>query len=178
MARADQIEQFWASLADDELPTVLVNNAGIYPMEPFLQVDAASWQRVMAVNLEAALSMSQAFIQRRQRQGGVIVNLSSIEAVLPFKSQMIPYSVSKAGILALTRGLARDFGGQGFRVNAIIPGAVRTAGTEALMKEAVLKFRLDLMKTGHEFQQRLALNRWGQPDEVARVVLFPGFRLG
>jgi NAD(P)-dependent dehydrogenase (short-subunit alcohol dehydrogenase family) len=80
--------------------------------------------------------------------------------------------MSKAGIIALTRSLARDYGKSGFRANVVLPGAISTAGVRSLMKDAIFNVKLDLVKSGYDFQQRLAAGRWGEPDEVAKVVLF------
>lgn len=168
----DQVEELWARFDDDSLPDTLINNAGIYPTVDFLKLDRALLEKILAVNLEALVWMCQGFIRRRMKKGGVIVNVSSIEAVLPFKEDMIPYTVSKAGVLALTRGLARDYGRRGFRVNAIVPGAIRTPGTQAMINDALWKLKMGLWKTGYDFQSRLPLGRWGDPDEVARVALF------
>jgi 3-oxoacyl-[acyl-carrier protein] reductase len=85
---------------------------------------------------------------------------------------MIAYTVGKAGVLALTRGLAREFGRKGFRVNVMLPGGIHTPGTRSVIRSALRGVRFDLMRTGWDFQGRLALGRWGQPDEVARVALF------
>lgn len=57
-------------------------------------------------------------------------------------------------------------------MNAILPGAIKTPGTESLIKEAIKKARFDLIATGLMFQQRLALGRWGRPDEVAKAAVF------
>lgn len=154
------------------LPDTLVNNAGIYPMKDYLDVDEPFLEKVLAVNLNSMIWMCQEFIRRRQGRGGNIINVSSIEAVLPFTHDLIPYGVSKAGVLALTRGLARDYGRQGFRANVILPGAIRTPGTSGLKGRAIRHLRTDLVATGFHFQHRLALGRWGNPDEVARVALF------
>ena len=105
-------------------------------------------------------------------KGKTIVNLSSIEAILPFKEDLAHYSVSKAGVLALTRSLARDYGRNNFRINTILPGAIKTPGTDTLVKMAISKMKVKLIKTGYDFQNRLALGRWGNPDEVAKVALF------
>lgn len=166
------IDDLWERFTDDTLPDIIVNNAGIYPMRDFLEVDDDMLEHTLAVNLKAATWMCQQFIRRRKGKGGTIVNVSSIEAILPFKDGMIPYTMSKAGVLALTRGLARDYGSAGFRINAIVPGAIRTPGTEHLIKEALTKLRFRMWGTGYDFQRRLPLKRWGSPDEVARVVLF------
>jgi len=116
--------------------------------------------------------MCQDFIARRKEQGGVIVNVSSVEAVVSFRDDLIPYSVSKAGILGLTRALAHAYGKRGFRVDVLVPGAIKTPGTQRLRKAAVRRLDVDLMKTGYHFANRLALGRWGEPDEVACVALF------
>jgi len=167
LARREGIEGLWGGLGDVD---VLVNNAGIYPERGFLELDEGFLDRVMEVNLRQVLWMSQHFIKRRIDRGGVIVNVASIEALLPFKDEMTHYAVTKAGVIALTRGLARDYGRQGFRVNAIIPGGIVTPGTMDIAKE-VYKLRLGLIKTGLEFRNRLPMARAGQPDEVARIAL-------
>ncbi len=164
------IDRLWAAL--DPLPDTLINNAGVYPMMDFLEIDEAFLAKTFRLNFESALWACQHFIRRRQQQGGVIVNVSSVEAILPFKRDMVAYSASKTAILSLTRSLARDYGKQGFRANVIVPGAIKTPGTKSLMKKALTQVNVELMKTGYDFQSRLALGRWGQPDEVARVALF------
>ncbi len=167
----DQIASLWERLGD-EAPDTLVNNAGIYPMRDFLKVDETFLERVLRVNLESALWMCQGFIAQRLKKGGVIVNVASIEAVLPFKDDLVPYSVSKAGIIALTRSLARDYGRRGFRVNVLLPGVIRTRSTESLARSAIRGLQWGTLRSGYIFQSRLSLGRWGRPDEVARAALF------
>lgn len=166
-----QIDTFWSQPGSD-IPDTLINNAGSYRMRDFLEIDSGYLDKTLALNLESALWMCQSFIARRKKTGGVIVNISSVEAVVPFRDDLIPYGMSKAGIITLTRSLAHAFGKQGFRVNALLPGAIRTPGTQQLMKAAVQQFNVDLMKTGYQFGTRLPLGRWGRPDEVAAVALF------
>jgi len=172
LADKKKIDQFWSSLDAESPPDILVNNAGVYPMECYLDIDEDFLEKVFNVNMNAAFWMCQNFIRLRKGRGGIIVNISSIEAVLPFKKDMVHYGMSKAGVIALTRSLARDYGKSGFRVNVVLPGAIRTSGTRSLVKDAILNVKLDLVKTGFDFQQRLAIGRWGEPDEVAKVVLF------
>lgn len=83
---------------------------------------------------------------------------------------MAHYSVSKAGVIALTRALAKEHGKHGFRINAIMPGGIITPGTKAIAKE-IFHFKVNLLKVGVEFRQRLPIGRPGQPDEVACVAL-------
>ena len=171
LAHKQQIDAFWNHLETD-LPDTLINNAGSYPLRTYLEVDVRFLEQTLRINLESAIWMCQNFIARRKEHGGVIVNIASVEALAPLRDDLIPYSVSKAGILALTRALAHAYGKRGFRVNVLVPGAIKTPGTERLRKAAMRRLDVDLMKTGYHFANRLALGRWGQPDEVARVALF------
>jgi NAD(P)-dependent dehydrogenase (short-subunit alcohol dehydrogenase family) len=167
-----QIDAFWAELTDEGLPDVVINNAGVYALKDYLEIDEPFWDTTLSINLESVFWMCQNFIKRRLRKGGIIVNVSTIEAILPFKKDLVAYGTSKAGVIGLTRGLARDYGPYGFRINAILPGAIKTPSTRRLMKMAIQRFKVDLIKTGYDFQSRLAMGRWGEPDEVARVALF------
>jgi NAD(P)-dependent dehydrogenase (short-subunit alcohol dehydrogenase family) len=114
--------------------------------------------------------MSQHMIRRRINQGGVIINVASIEALLPFMDHLSHYGASKAGVIALSRGLARDYGKNKFRVNVLVPGGIVTPGTMGVAK-SITKLNLGLVKSGIEFRQRLPLRRAGKPDEVALMTL-------
>ncbi len=176
LAHKAQIDAFWNNLTID-LPDTLINNAGSYPMRDYLEIDPDFLQLTQQVNMESAFWMCQGFIARRKeargkQKGGVILNVSSVEALVPFSDDLIPYSMSKAGILSLTRSLAHAYGRQGFRVNALIPGAIKTPGTESLKKAALRHIDVGLMKIGYHFQHRLTLGRWGESDEVACAALF------
>ena len=162
-----QIEALWDRLEGRE-PDILVNNAGIYPFREFLEVDREFLDRVMEINLRSVFWMCQYMIRRRQKRGGVIVNVSSVEALLPFAEKLVHYAVSKAGVASLTRSLARDYGRQGFRVNAVIPGGIMTPGVERVAQEQ----GEDAIRAGQSYMGRVPLGRLGEPDEVARVVLF------
>ncbi len=169
LSKKSEIEALWAELEGKE-PDVLVNNAGIYPLKGFLELDEAFLQNVMDINLNSALWMCQNMIRARGRRGGVIVNVASVEAVLPFKEDLVPYGLSKVGIIMLTRSLAAEYGRRGFRINALVPGGVLTPGTKTIAKE-VLKFNFGIVQSGLEYRQRLPLGRLGQPDEIARMAL-------
>ncbi len=152
-------------------PDILVNNAGTYPARDLVDVDEAFYERVFSVNLDAVFWMCQGMVRNRKRKGGVIVNIGSIEAVMPFKAHMAAYSMSKAGVIALTRALAAEYAPKGLRVNVVVPGGIATPGTLS-MAHGVLKGELGLIKDGYDYWQRLPAKRMGQPDDVARVVLF------
>jgi len=169
LSSKEEIAALWEELKG-KAPDILVNNAGIYAFKGFLEVDDAFFSKVMDINLKSALWMCQHMIRRRLKKGGVIINIGSIEALIPFVEGMAPYSISKAGVIALTRSLAKEYGKAGFRVNVIIPGGIITPGTKAVAKE-VTQLRLSLLRTGVLFGTRLPLKRGGQPDEVARIAV-------
>jgi NAD(P)-dependent dehydrogenase (short-subunit alcohol dehydrogenase family) len=175
LSSEEEIDVLWESLKGKE-PGILVNNAGIYPFKDYLEVDDAFFSKVMDINLKSAILMCQHMIRSRlklkrpSKKGGVIINIGSIEAIMPFVEGMATYSMSKAGVIALTRSLAKDYGKNGFRINAIVPGGIITPGTKAVAKE-ITQLRLSLLRTGVLFSTRLPLRRGGQPDEVARIAL-------
>ena len=169
VSKKEEIDVLWEELNGEE-PDILVNNAGIYPFKNFLEVDDAFLKQVMDVNLSSVFWMCHNMIRRRLKRGGVIINIGTIEAILPFAEDLIPYNISKTGVIALTRTLAKEYGKYGFRINVIIPGGIITPGTKAVAKE-ISRFKLSLLETGVKFKLRLPLNRGGQPDEVARIAL-------
>lgn len=167
-----EIDNFWDKISTKGLPDIIVNNVGIYPIKDYLKVDEEYLKKTLDINMNSVFWMCQKFIQKRGKVGGIIVNTSSIEAILPFKQDLVHYTMGKAGVIALTRSLARDYGGLGFRANVILPGAIKTPGTKKLIREAILKVKLNLIKTGYDFNQRLANKKWGDPDDVAKAVVF------
>ena len=169
LSQKNEIDVLWEKLNGKETD-ILVNNAGIYPFKKFLEVDEAFLKKVMDINLNSAFWMCHHMIERRLKRGGVIINIGSIEAIMPFQKDLVPYNISKTGVIALTRALAKEYGKDGFRINVILPGGIITPGTKAVAKE-LLKFKIGLLKSGLEFKLRLPLGRGGQPDEVARMAL-------
>ena len=169
LSKKNEIIGLWESLSKKK-PDILVNNAGIYPFKNFVEIDEAFLEKVMKINFYSVFWMCQHMIRERAGRGGVIINIGSIEAILPFKEKLTHYNSSKAGVIALTRALAKDYGKDGFRINAIIPGGIITSGTKNVARE-VLKLNFGLIKTGIDFKNRLPLGRFGQPDEVALIAL-------
>jgi 3-oxoacyl-[acyl-carrier protein] reductase len=169
LSEKHQIDGLWKRLEKRE-PDILVNNAGVYPFKRFTEVDERFFRKVMEINLNSVFWMCQHMIRRRSRRGGVIINVSSIEAVMPFTGDLAHYDTSKTGVIGLTRALAKEYGKRGFRINAIVPGGIMTSGFRSTAKE-ILKLKLGHIKRGVEFSSRLPMGRFGQPDEVARMVL-------
>ena len=169
LSKKNERDKLWENL-DGNGPDILVNNAGIYPFRSFLKVDDALYERVMETNLASVYWMCQHMVRKRKKLGGVIINMGSIEAVLPFKEDLAHYSVSKAGVIALTRALAKEYGKHGFRINAIVPGGIITRGTKTVAK-GLFRLQLGLIRTAIEFKQRLPIGRLGRPDEVGCMAL-------
>lgn len=173
LADKAQIDIYWQRFGSGPgVPDTLINNAGAYPMRDYLEVDSDFLERALRVNLEATLWMCQAFITARGKHGGIIVNVSSVEALASVRDDLIPSSVGKAGVLALTRALARSYGKRGFRVNALIPGAIHTQGAQRVRSGAMRHLDSDMMKAGAHADARVAMGRWGDVDDVARAALF------
>lgn len=169
LADRDAVLALWRRL--EPAPRVLVNNAGRYPFARLHEVDAPTYRGVMDVNLDAVFWMCQQFVERLAGAPGSIVTIGSVEAVLPFKDDLACYSAAKAGVVALTRAIARECGRAGVRANAVLPGGIVTPGTRRAAREA-LRFRPRRVAAGLAFLRRLPLGRLGDADEVARVVAF------
>jgi NAD(P)-dependent dehydrogenase (short-subunit alcohol dehydrogenase family) len=161
-----------ADLADPDVPRqlveevgridVLVNNAAVLISKDFFATPATDFDITMAVNLRAPFLLCQAVAPAMAAQHwGRIVNVSSISARTGGRTDVSAYASSKAGLIALTKALARELGPSGITVNAVAPGAVETAMVEGLSQE-----------TRERFIGEIPLGRFARPDEVASVVAF------
>lgn len=170
LSRKIDIDNLWKALKGRE-PDILVNNAGVYWFRDFEEVNEDFYEKVMAINLDSVFWMCQHFIRARKEIGGVIINVSSIEAFLPFARGLVHYDAAKLGVVALTRAIAREYGRK-IRANVVVPGGIETEGVKKLKKEAILKFDTEKIGISFHFNARLPMGRFGKPDEVARVILF------
>ena len=140
----------------------LVNNAGLTQVGPFLDIDPAEWDEVIRTDLTAAFHTSRAVLPSMvQRGDGAIVNIASRLAQMGI-AETAAYSAAKAGLIGLTRSLAREFGPRGIRINAVAPGVTITEMTTDLVDSEAGKQRL----------RDMALGRFGRADEVAEAVVF------
>ena len=141
---------------------ILVNCAGVSVAAPIGADDYEdAWNATMAVNLLGYVRMIRACLRDLERQpGGRIVNIASTEGLgaTPYLS---PYTVSKHGVIGLTRSLAVELGALGITVNCICPGPIHTGMTAVIPDDAKATFA----------RRRVPLRRYGEPDEVAHVVL-------
>lgn len=140
---------------------VLVNNAGHVHQAPFEQLEVADFDRMIAVHLRGTFLMTRAVIGGMLARGsGTIVNIASQLGQIG-GIELTHYSAAKAGIIGMTKALAREVSGRGVRVNAIAPGPINTPLVMALSED---------------WRQRkaaeLPLGRFGEPEEVAAAVAF------
>jgi NAD(P)-dependent dehydrogenase (short-subunit alcohol dehydrogenase family) len=145
-------------------PDMVVINAATNPVYgPLLDVEPAAWQKIVDVNLTGALVTAQQAARRMVKRGsGSLVFISSVAGIDPFPG-LGAYSVSKAGLLGLTRALACELGPHRVRVNAIAPGLIETRFSAALFADP----------QAHErFVSRTPLGRHGQPEDVVGAAVF------
>ena len=143
---------------------ILVNNAGITQPIKFLDIAPENYDAVMDVSLRGTLYLSQAFIpSMRERRRGSVICLSSVSAQRGGGIFGGPhYSAAKAGVLGLAKAMAREFGPDGIRVNAVTPGLIQTDITAGKLTDAM---RADILRG-------IPLNRLGEAADVAGVCLF------
>jgi len=143
---------------------VLVNNAGIQISRPSHELSSADFDKVLAVNLRGAFLCAREAIKHflAEDKGGSIVNVSSVHQLIP-KPDYLGYSVSKGGMMNLTRTLALEYAASGVRVNAVGPGATVTPINRAWIDDPVKRD----MVTSH-----IPIPRAGEADEMAGVVAF------
>lgn len=147
--------------------TGLVNCAGIYPVTPFVELDVAEWDRVMALNLRAPFVVSQAAARSMIAAGrpGAIVNVSSTASTLA-RPGIAHYGASKAGLNQLTRVLAVELAPHRIRVNAILPGVIATARVTGGLDTDAARAEMDAKVA------RIPMQRLGMPEEVADLAAF------
>ena len=144
----------------------LVNNAGIYPCTPFLELSEQEWDQVQGTNLKGPFLCSQAVAAAMISQGvrGSIVNVSSTASLLA-RPGVAHYASSKAGLNMLTKALALELAPNGIRVNAVLPGLILTERVQNQLKdpEALVEHRAKLA--------RIPLKQEGDPQDIVQAVL-------
>jgi 3-oxoacyl-[acyl-carrier protein] reductase len=140
----------------------LVNNAGTTQVGPFLDIEPAEWDEVIRTDLTAAYHTTRAALPSMVERGsGSIVNIASRLGQMGI-TETAAYSAAKAGLIGLTRSLAREFGPTGVRINAVAPGMTVTEMTADLLDS----------DTGRARLRDMPLGRYGRADEVADTVIF------
>jgi len=143
---------------------ILVNNAGIIRRASVIDYSDEDWDAVIEVNLRAAFALSRAFARAlvEQKRGGKIINIASM---LSFQGgiRVAAYTAAKSGLLGLTRAMANELAPLGINVNAIAPGYMATANTQALRDDPV---------RSRDILARIPAGRWGTPDDLKGAAVF------
>ncbi len=159
------IEALFAALDETgRTPDILVNNAATNPYYgPMVDMDLGSYEKTVEVNLRGYFwTTVQAARRMKTRGGGAIVNIASVNARRPAWGQGV-YSMTKAGIVNMTEGFAKELAAQGIRVNAVLPGLTDTKFASSITGNPKL---MEMMRG------LIPMGRSAQPDEIAPAVLF------
>jgi 3-oxoacyl-[acyl-carrier protein] reductase len=141
--------------------SILVNNAGVTRDNILIRLSGADWDAVLDANLKGAFHTTRAVIKgMMKRRTGRIINITSVVGLTGNKGQA-NYAASKAGLIGLTKSVAKEYASRGVLANCVAPGFIETDMTAALPSEA----RTALL-------EQIALGRLGRPDEIAAAVLF------
>jgi 3-oxoacyl-[acyl-carrier protein] reductase len=141
---------------------ILVNNAGFDRPGTSDKIDKKGFEAVMTIHVTVPLTLIQILLPDMRRAGwGRIINLSSVYGAIGGKGE-VAYSTAKAGIIGLTKSVAKECGKDGVTVNAVLPGLIRTPTIEAFMAE---KYKQEIIAD-------TPLGRMAEPEEVARVITF------
>lgn len=162
VAVEDQVVQAFESIKKDfESIDLLINNAGITRDGTLVRMKGEDFREVIDINLAGSFYCAREAIKvmMRKRQG-VVLNISSVVALYGNAGQA-NYSASKAGVIGLTKSLAKEYGARNIRVNALAPGFIESDMTDVL-SEDLKKAALD----------KLAIRRFGRPEEVAALAYF------
>jgi glucose 1-dehydrogenase len=143
---------------------ILINNAGIQIPEDSHEMSVANFDRVLGVNLRGAFLAARAAIRYflADNKPGVIINVSSVHQIIP-KPRFLSYSISKGGMMNLTRTLALEYAGRNIRVNGIGPGATITPINRTWVDDPV---------KSAEVLRHIPMNRAGAAEEMAAVTVF------
>ena len=147
---------------------IFVNNAGIYPFEPLLDMRVETLDRVLAVNLRGTILASQAAARQMVAQGvgGRIINIASVDGIHPSMVGLAAYDASKGGVVMFTKNLALELAPHGILVNAIAPGGVFTEGVRRM--QGLDDAAAEPPASG----VNIPLGRMARPDEIATVAVF------
>ncbi|MEP7349465.1 MAG: glucose 1-dehydrogenase [Sphingorhabdus sp.] len=156
-----------AAQADGYRVDVIVNNAGIFPKQYFVEQTVEVWDRMQAVNLRGVFLMMREAVKAMQAdgKGGSIINISSVSSVQAAVFSNQAYGASKGGVSNLTKSCALEFAPDNIRVNAVLPGGVLTDGAKSASGTFPVKGPLTT-------PGRMPLGRVGTPEDIARAALF------
>jgi len=164
-------ERVYAEVAKKEgRLNALVNNAAVQLCKPLLETTVEEWDMVMSNNLRSVFLGVRHAYPLLQEGNGAIVNVSSVHAIATSRN-IAAYAASKGALLALTRAMALEFGPDGVRVNAILPGAVDTKMLRAGLKRGHVEGD-NVEELIRGLGGKHVMGRVGRPDEIGRAILF------
>jgi NAD(P)-dependent dehydrogenase (short-subunit alcohol dehydrogenase family) len=150
---------------------ILVNNAALIGPSPVLEISEDLWNRVIDIDLKGVFFHAQAAARQMSKQGGgKIINIASVDAVLPVGG-LCAYDSAKGGVAMLTKSLAKELGRHGITVNAVAPGGVNTPGAQEASPEIMKVLGIDA-KDMASSPVRSTIGRYAEPDDIAKVVYF------
>lgn len=162
VGNAASVNKLFAELKTrEQLPTILVNNAGINRDNLLMRMTEEDWEAVINTNLSSHYRMCRSCVRHMiKKRKGRIINVTSVVALTGNAGQT-NYAAAKAGILGFTKALAREVGSRGITVNAVAPGFIDTDMTNALTENQ-----------RHGLQEQIPLGRLGKPEDIAYAVAF------
>jgi len=162
VASLDDVEQMTATILEKfGKIDILVNNAGITRDKLILRMSEEDWDAVLDVNLKGTFHCTKTVVRHMAKQrSGKIVSIASVVGEMGNAGQ-VNYAASKAGVIGLTKTIAREFAQRGINVNAIAPGYIETPMTEVLPE-----------KVKEELRRLIPMERLGKPEDIAEAVLF------
>lgn len=162
VGNAASVNKLFAELKTrEQLPTILVNNAGINRDNLLMRMTEEDWEAVINTNLSSHYRMCRSCVRHMiKKRKGRIINITSVVALTGNAGQT-NYAAAKAGILGFTKALAREVGSRGITVNAVAPGFIDTDMTNALTENQ-----------RHGLQEQIPLGRLGKPEDIAYAVAF------
>ncbi len=170
VSQADQVNAMIAqTVATYGAVDIFVNNAGIYPNIPVMQMEEKDFDRVIAVNLKSAYLCMKAVATQMiaQARGGKMIVVTSIDSLHPSMIGLAAYDASKHGLLGFVKNIALELAPHNIQINTIAPGAIATPGTgSGKMTEEQLN------ETMKPFIEKTPMHRLGMPDDIGKVALF------
>jgi len=173
MSHASAVDAMLDRVEAEEGPVdILVNNVGQSPSRNFLQMSDEDWERLLRLNLLAAVRCTRRVLPHmRSQRWGRVVMIASAAAKYP-DAPLVDYAASKAALVSVAKSLARRYGRDNVLVNSVLPGLIRTPMWERAANEIAAARGIDREAVFEEMAKRVPLGRYGTPEEVAALVTF------
>ena len=153
---------------------ILINNAGVYPSMPVMDMSKELFDNVLDINLGGVFLCTKYASEQmiKRGKGGKIINITSIDALHPSSVGLAHYDASKHGVWGFTKNVALELAPHGIWVNAIAPGGILTPGIEKLQQSIKLPDGVDMKKMLESFLSKIPMRRLGDSEDIGKVALF------